>query len=385
MAATGGRYATIVGDAAFREGEAHGSDQAEQGGTPMNDTDTQACTRTREAGTTTFTRLALAAALAVALAACGGAGEQTTTPATESESTDAGAAVAPDATAGATEATEDATVGMGADELRASGRAAYAENRLYAPAGDNAVEYYLALREKSPDDASASSALTDLLPMTVIAIEQSLVREDFEESGRLIALLERTDASHPALDRLRQSAEGGAREMEARIAREEVTAEQQALRREELERQRVADQQRQQEEAARELAEQQAAEEEAEAARQAAAEQTRREEAERVAAEQRAAEQRRQQAQRPAPADLRPLSMPAPAYPTAALRSGQAGEVEVELTVGTDGSVTAARVIRADPARVFDRAALSAVERWRFQPLTEPMTARRTIAFNPDQ
>lgn len=352
----------------------------------MNNTDTQ--TRARGAGTATFTRLVLAAALGTALVACGGAGEQAAVPTTQPGNTDAAAATGdePGPAAGAPDAV-DATVGLGADELRASGRAAYAENRLYAPAGDNAVEYYLALREQSPDDASASSALTDLLPMTVIAIEQSLVREDFEESGRLIALLERTDASHPALDRLRQSAEGGARDMEARIAREQVTAEEQALRREELERQRVADQQRQQEEAARELVEQQAAEEEAEAARQAAAEQAQREEAERVAAEQRAAEQRRQQQaqQRPAPADLRPLSMPAPAYPATALRSGQAGEVEVELTVGTDGSVTAARVIRADPARVFDRAALSAVERWRFQPLAEPLTARRTIAFNPDQ
>jgi protein TonB len=57
--------------------------------------------------------------------------------------------------------------------------------------------------------------------------------------------------------------------------------------------------------------------------------------------------------------------------------------VQVEFTVGTDGSVTSARVVNAEPRRVFDRAALDAVQRWRFQPLSEPVTTRRTIAFNP--
>lgn len=338
-------------------------------------------------------RMALVAALGIALAACGGGGDPDATQTAQPDPA-AGAAAdagqeAPPARAGQDDGptqAEGAMAGMDPVELRTAARAAYAENRLYAPAGDNAVEYFLALRASSPGDASASSALTDLLPMTVIAIEQSLVREDFEEGQRLIALLERVDGSHPALDRLRQSAEAGEREMAERIAREQVSAEEQERRQAELERQRAAEQERQQEEAARELAEQQAAAEEEEEARQAAAEQRRQqEEAERLAAEERAAEQRREEAERqPTAADLRPLSMPAPEYPTAALRTRQAGEVEVELTIGTDGSVTDARVIRAEPARVFDRAALAAVERWRFQPLSSPVTARRTIAFSPD-
>ena len=48
-----------------------------------------------------------------------------------------------------------------------------------------------------------------------------------------------------------------------------------------------------------------------------------------------------------------------------------------------DGSVTNARVVRATPARVFDREALNAVRRWRFEPLDAPVTTRRTIGFNP--
>ena len=65
------------------------------------------------------------------------------------------------------------------------------------------------------------------------------------------------------------------------------------------------------------------------------------------------------------------------------MRAGQSGEVQVEFTVGTDGSVTAARVVRAEPQRVFDREAIKAVRRWRFQPVDAPVTTRRTISFKP--
>ncbi|WP_267122791.1 energy transducer TonB, partial [Xanthomonas sacchari] len=80
---------------------------------------------------------------------------------------------------------------------------------------------------------------------------------------------------------------------------------------------------------------------------------------------------------------LRPISTPAPRYPPEALRSGTAGEVLVEITVGTDGAVTNARVLRSTPPRVFDREALNATKRWRFEPVGAPVTTRRTLAFNP--
>ncbi|HEY0502005.1 MAG TPA: TonB family protein, partial [Lysobacter sp.] len=48
-----------------------------------------------------------------------------------------------------------------------------------------------------------------------------------------------------------------------------------------------------------------------------------------------------------------------------------------------DGSVTAARVVRSNPARIFDREAVNAVRKWRFQPIDAPVTTRRTIGFNP--
>ncbi|MFZ5661719.1 MAG: energy transducer TonB, partial [Pseudomonadota bacterium] len=111
------------------------------------------------------------------------------------------------------------------------------------------------------------------------------------------------------------------------------------------------------------------------------------------AAEQRAAEQRaaEQRAQQPAAAqtatasaaDLRPISTPAPRYPPEALRAGTSGEVLVEFTVAPDGTVANARVVRANPPRIFDREAVNAVRRWRFQPVGNAVTTRRTINFNP--
>ena len=59
------------------------------------------------------------------------------------------------------------------------------------------------------------------------------------------------------------------------------------------------------------------------------------------------------------------------------------GSVLVEYTVGTDGTVTAARVVRSQPARIFDREAVNAVKKWRFQPVSAPVTTRREISFSP--
>lgn len=276
---------------------------------------------------------------------------------------------------------------MTADQLREAASKAYAENRLYAPAEDNAVEYYLALRDKSPGDVAAvSSALGDLLPMTVIAIEQSVNRDDFSEANRLAALLEKADGQHPALARLKASI--AAQQATAAQRAQQLTAEEEAKRQADLEKQRLADQKKQQEDAAKKLAAQEASQKQA--ADKAAADKA----ADRVAAERaaadkanadrRAAEQRAAAAAAaPAASDLRPISMPAPKFPPEALRAGTAGSVLVEYTVGTDGTVTAARVVRSNPSRIFDREAVNAVRKWRFQPVGAPVTTRREISFNP--
>ena len=336
-----------------------------------------------------LTRLGFAVVLALAVTACGS--DEAAAPAADAgasadTATTAQAAAAAEATEQAA-AQADALAALDADELRKRGRAAYAESRLYAPAGDNALEYYLALRGKSPGDAAVASVLTDLMPMLVIATEQARDREDFEESRRLAALVERADADHPSLARLQATIASAEETAQRRIAQQALSAEQEEERQRQLAAERERAQAAQQQQAAEQLAEQQRADREA----------AERAEAERVAAEQRAAEQRaaaqRQPAQPAAPAPaaaapaaataLRPLSTPAPRYPVEALRASQSGEVQVEFTVAPDGSVTDARVVRANPPRVFDREAVAAVRRWRFEPLTEPVTTRRTIAFNP--
>ncbi|KGM53144.1 energy transducer TonB [Lysobacter daejeonensis GH1-9] len=320
--------------------------------------------------------------LAVLVAACGKKDEAPVAAATTEQ---AAPAVTP-ATAVSTKVSA-----MSVDALREAASKAYTENRLYAPAEDNAVEYYLALRDKLPGDAAVSSALVDLLPMTVIAIEQSVNREDFAEAQRLAALLEKADANHPALARLKESITARQAEVATRTAQQALTAEEQAKKQAELEKQRLADQKKQQEDAAKKLAAQQTADREAaqkRAADQRAAEQreTEQREAEQRAAQQRAAQQAATaSAASTAGSDLRALSTPAPRFPPEALRSGQSGEVQVEFTVGTDGTVTAARVVRANPPRIFDREAVNAVRKWRFQPVAAPVTTRRTIGFDPGQ
>ncbi|KLD71359.1 energy transducer TonB [Xanthomonas pisi] len=316
--------------------------------------------------------------LLVGLAACSKQEDKaaTTTPATGA--TPSAAAPTP------ATAVSPQVQSMAADQLRASATKALQDNRMYAPAGDNAVEYYLALREKQPQDATVNSALTDLLPYTLIAAEQGISREEFPEAQRLIALIEKVDPKAPALPRLKSGLETG---MKTAANRSEQDAEQakklvEDKAKQAAEQKRLAEQQTREAAAAQQIAAQQ------EAARQQTAE------AERQAAARRQAEAPAPTpaAPRPAPAaaaaapaaqSLRPISTPAPRYPPEALRAGTSGEVLVELTVGTDGSITASRVLRANPPRVFDREALNAVKRWRFEPVAAPVTTRRTLSFNP--
>ena len=313
-------------------------------------------------------------AMGVALAACSKS---------EGPETAGTAASATAAAAKPVEAVSATVAAMSADQLRESASSALREQRLYAPAGNNAMEYYLALRDKAPSDPAVASALTDLMPYALIATEQSIQREDFTEAQRLYALMEKTDKTAPALPRLKQTIAQQQQAVAARTEQEKVQGEEDAKRKAELEKTRAAQQLASQQAAAKQLADQQAAQEEAD--RKAAAD--------KEAAAQREAAQRAAAASAPAPSapaqtasvggGLRPVSMPAPRYPAEAARRQLSGEVRLEITVGTDGSVTAARVVDANPPRVFDREALTAVKRWKFAPLDAPVTTTRTISFRP--
>jgi TonB family protein len=58
----------------------------------------------------------------------------------------------------------------------------------------------------------------------------------------------------------------------------------------------------------------------------------------------------------------------APRFPDTARQRGIEGWVDLQFVVGTDGSVSDATIVGAQPAGVFEPAALEAVRQWRYQP-----------------
>lgn len=98
----------------------------------------------------------------------------------------------------------------------------------------------------------------------------------------------------------------------------------------------------------------------------------------------------------PAPPSPAPLQAPtlertyyvAPAYPKGAEKKGLSGEVQVRLTVGTDGRVKAAEVVSSSPSGIFDQSVMTAVIRWRFKaPQAEGRAVEATtvvsVVFKP--
>ena len=72
----------------------------------------------------------------------------------------------------------------------------------------------------------------------------------------------------------------------------------------------------------------------------------------------------------PTTAALKPLKLVEPQYPQAAQVRGLEGWVDLTLTVAPSGDVIAARVEEREGSRSFERAALFAVRRWKYEPYT---------------
>ena len=322
-------------------------------------------------------RWGIAVALGLSLAACSKDEPATTEPSASAPAAQpAGPSAEEIAAQQAAEAAKAALANLSVDELRTRGSQALREQRLYAPAGDSAMEYYLALREKSEKpDASAESALIDLMPYAIIAAEQAIGREDFAEAERLRALIAKTDAQAPALPRITDAIAKGQAGAAERVA-QEAAREEQRLRDAETAAQRAA----------------------AAAAAEAAAPTP-------APAPATPAPVPPPPAAQPAPAPVvaaptpppaapapapvvrssTPVGVrtPQPAYPREAARSGVTGEVTVEISIGTNGSVTDVRVIRAQPRGEFDRTVLNTVRGWQFEPMDAPAKLTRTFTFRP--
>jgi hypothetical protein len=107
------------------------------------------------------------------------------------------------------------TVDSSNSELLVLAKAAESQKRLFSPAGDNAIEYYLEMRARDPNDAAVKAALVDLYPYAVIAVEKYwrqaeqskdpvAAESNRMEGARIYALLVRIDPKAPSLPRLRK-------------------------------------------------------------------------------------------------------------------------------------------------------------------------------------
>ncbi len=278
-----------------------------------------------------------------------------------------------------------AETGSTVDALLAQARTAMADSRLVAPAGNNAYENYLAVLDQQSGNISAREALNDLYGIAVSSADQAVGAGDLDEAERLAGMLARTNPDSFTVVNLRQRIER---------ARAAVAAAE------------LAEQQRQAQAAAA-GAQPAPAPEPAAPVTEVASDlaSTISPTAGATPAPEPAAATppppsppppatttttttAAAPASRPAvPAvrEARLLSRVDPVYPREAARSRQNGWVEVEFTIGRDGSVSDVRVVDARPARVFNQAAQRAIQEWRFEPRLEngePVASRMRQRFD---
>ena len=70
----------------------------------------------------------------------------------------------------------------------------------------------------------------------------------------------------------------------------------------------------------------------------------------------------------PSDRELTPVVRVTPVYPPRAQEKGIEGWVVVEFTVTESGSVADASIVDASPKRIFNRAALRAIRKWKYKP-----------------
>ncbi|WP_199100913.1 energy transducer TonB [Dyella sp. ASV21] len=251
---------------------------------------------------------------------------------------------------------------MSMNQLLSEARRAVNEQRLLAPAGNNAFEFYLKVLEKQPGNQVATDALRETFPVGASLAEQAINQRDFNDAQRQIDLLAKADPANYTLTILRSKLDAQ-RKLQDR------------------EQQLASDKEKQAQLAAQKAADKVEADRQAaEAQQKALAEQQR-------AAQQRVAQQQAEasrQAQPPAATQAASNESAAggthgavlvrnvsPRYPTTAVRANQEGWVEVSFTITPEGNVDDVKVVDAEPRHVFDRAAVEAVSRWKYQPATQ--------------
>jgi len=345
-------------------------------------------------------RLALPALLALALAACDKADEPAATASPAAAA--ATPVVAPNGDDGASAAL---------DHLLGRANAALAADRLFEPAGDNALELYLqaleaaarsdsagAPRARRLSDAMATGdrqaqiqlAISDIFPYGLVWVEQAAAGGEREDAERVFALLQRAQPQSNALRRLRgvldqpvalaSAAEPAVAAPRALAAEAASVPPAGALAAQPVSPATEASLASTQ--PARDVPPPGAASAPAASAPPAVTA------ADVAAAPVGPAALPAAAPAAPRAAMARPvtlpiaISQPAPRYPPRALKQRIEGWVLVGFTIRTDGSVDQVQVLDAQPEGLFDREAVGSMQRWRFQPPAEAIVAQRRIEFS---
>ncbi len=317
--------------------------------------------------------IGLVIALGGVLAACSGSGGSS--PSAASKVAAAGAAK-PGVLKQASAQPANRLQAMTVDQLMSAAQKALKDNRLVAPAGDNAFEYYLAVLKKHPNNRAAQDALRETFPYGAQSVDQTINQKDFSEAQREIDLLAAADPTNYTLTILRSKLDA-ARKLAAQQQAAQAAQQQTARAASAAEKARLAaaanalkaqTQTNTAQQQASALQQQQA---------QAAALRQQQQEAAAALRQQQAAQAA--QAARSLNRDAQIVRQVPPRYPLEAARDGEQGWVDVEFTVNADGTVSNAHVTNSDPPQVFDRAALEAVSRWRFKPALINGTATAVV------
>ncbi len=269
---------------------------------------------------------------------------------------------------------------MSLNQLLSEARKAVNEQRLLAPSGNNAFEFYLKVLEKQPGNQVAADALRETFPVGASLAEQAINQRDFSDAQRQIDLLAKADPANYTLTILRSKLDAQ-RKLQDREQQQASDKEKQT----QLAAQKAASDKAEADRAAAEAQQKILAEQQQRAAQTRAAQQ---QQAEAVTRPQQtstaqAGEGAASSAATHGPVLLRNVS---PKYPVAAVRSNQEGWVELTFTVTPEGNVDDVKVLDAEPRHVFDRAAVDAVTRWKYQPATQdgsPISAqeKRRVVF----
>jgi protein TonB len=273
------------------------------------------------------------------------------------------------------------------DQLYREARKAMSDNRMAAPAGNNALEFYLKILAKQPDDSGAKDALRELFPFATGAAEDQINQAAFDEANRIIALLAQADPSNYSLTILRSKLDAKKKQSD----REQQQAQLAAAAAAHPQAPGTAATPQPGTTATTTPAPGSETPAPAAGATTPAATPASTE----TATASTAAPAPRPAAPPPPPPPAAPAgetrdasvtNPPVPVYPIAAARNRQEGWVEVEFTVSADGSVQNAHVTGSQPPRIFDREAIAAVQRAKFQPRMEngqaiASTLRRRIEF----